>query len=145
MRPVSVAEHEQWWTSVAAGDRRVLIYEHAGTPAGVVHFARFDPVDRSAHWGFFLDVDTLEPAGALLPAWLALEREAVDYAFDELELAVLRGETLVRNSAVRQLHRRFGFTESAVFTREVDGVRHEAVMTELPAIHRPHRRPSPAV
>jgi len=138
MRVITPQEHEGWWATVLAGTRRALIYERSGVPAGVVHFGKFDPAESSAHWGFFLDIDSLEPAGDLLPAWLELEREAIDYAFDTLGLVVLRGETLVHNTVVRQLHRRFGFTESPVFARDVEGIRQEAVVTELTAAD--HRR-----
>lgn len=140
MAEITPEQHAGWWQSVVRGERRVLIFRYADRPAGVVHFSQFDPVEGSAHWGFFLDVEGLEATGDLLPAWLEMEREAVDFAFDELKLTWLRGETLIDNAVVRQLHKRFGFTESPVFTREVGGVVHHAITTEMHVANRPRRR-----
>jgi UDP-4-amino-4,6-dideoxy-N-acetyl-beta-L-altrosamine N-acetyltransferase len=132
-REITPEHHLGWWRSVENGDRKVLIFHFAERPAGVVHFEQFSPEEGSAHWGFFLDTEGLEERRELLAAWLQLEQEAVDYAFDVLGLTWLRGETLTDNTVVRQLHKRFGFTESPAFSREVDGVVHHAVTTEMHA------------
>ena len=67
---------------------------------------------------------------------MGIEREAVAYAFDVLGVQVLRGVTLATNGAVRQLHKRFGFTEIREFTHEIDGVATPIVETELRAENR---------
>lgn len=139
-REITAEQHLGWWASVERGDRKVLVFHYGDRPSGVVHFGHFDPEEGSAHWGFFLDIEGLEERRELLGAWLQLEQEAVDYAFDVLGLTWLRGETLTDNTVVRQLHKRFGFTESPVFEREVDGVTHQAVMTEMHADARSARR-----
>ncbi len=143
-RVITEDEHDVWWGSIAPGTRVVLIYEWDGRPSGVVHFSKFDRAEGSAHWGFFLDIDALEPTGELLPAWIELEREAIDYAFDRLGLSVMRGETLTINPVVLQLNRRFGFRLNPPFTRVVDGVEHEAIMTELRVEDRRRRSKSRA-
>jgi RimJ/RimL family protein N-acetyltransferase len=48
-------------------------------------------------------------------------REATAYAFDELGLDVLTGEVLEHNAVVRQMNRRFRFTEGTPETRYADG------------------------
>lgn len=128
---IGVDEHRAWWARATADPaRRVLIFEHDGVPAGVVLFTDIDPVARSATWGFYLDVDGLTGAGALLPAWLRLEAEAVAYAFGELGLHRLGGETLASNTQVLALHRRFGFRPTRRYQRDVDGTPTDVVWTE---------------
>ena len=128
---IGVDEHRAWWARADADpSRRVLIFEHDGRPAGVVMFADIDPATKSATWGFYLDVAGLTAAGALLPAWMRLEQEAVAFAFDELGLDSLGGETLASNTQVLALHRRFGFRETRRYRRDVDGTPTDVVWTE---------------
>ncbi|GAA1792230.1 UDP-4-amino-4,6-dideoxy-N-acetyl-beta-L-altrosami ne N-acetyltransferase [Luedemannella flava] len=127
---IGPVEHARWWAAVRADPtRRVLIYERRGTPAGVVTFAHLD--DDVAVWGFYLDVASLEAAGELLPAWLELERAAVDYAFRELGVTALGGETLAWNTPVIALHKRFGFAVTRTYVVDVDGRPEEVVWTQL--------------
>ncbi|WP_412747284.1 GNAT family N-acetyltransferase [Krasilnikovia sp. MM14-A1004] len=124
---IDPSEHAAWWrTATADPARRVLVYSgDDGVPAGVVIFdLRADP----ATWSFYLDVDGL--GGQLLPAWMRLEDEAVRYAFGELGLERLGGETLAWNTPVLALHRRFGFRETRRYERQVDGTAQTVVWTE---------------
>ena len=117
---ISADEHAAWWAKTSQDpSRRVLIYELDGQPAGVVNF--FDLDAETGAWGFFLDADGLAETGGLLPAWIAVMKEATSYAFDELGLDVLTGEVLEHNDVVRQMNRRFRFTEGEPERREVDG------------------------
>lgn len=128
---ISVDEHRWWWGRATQDPaRRVLIFEHEGTPAGVVLFTDIDDTQRSASWGFYLDIAGLTDAGTLLPAWLRLEAEAVAYAFDELGLHRLGGATLASNTQVLALHRRFGFQPVRSYLQPVDGVEREVIWTE---------------
>jgi UDP-4-amino-4,6-dideoxy-N-acetyl-beta-L-altrosamine N-acetyltransferase len=125
-------EHERWWRRTAADPtRRVLIFSTGGRPAGVVTLADIDLAEGSCTWGFYLDVAGLTERGALLPAWLELEKAVLAYAFDELGLTTLGGETLAWNTPVLSLHRRFGFTETRSYERDVDGRPQRVVWTEL--------------
>ncbi|HEX4812108.1 MAG TPA: GNAT family N-acetyltransferase [Nonomuraea sp.] len=127
---IGPAEHARWWALTRAdATRRVLIYDHEGSAAGVVAYWHLSP--ESASWGFYLDLDGLERAGALLPAWIGLERAAISHAFDALGVAALRGEVLADNHPVRSLHRRFGFAEVAIHRKDVDGVPRDVVAIEL--------------
>jgi RimJ/RimL family protein N-acetyltransferase len=112
-------EHARWWEKRW---RDVLIYvDDRGTPAGVVIF------DGST-WSFYLD--TVGLGDLLLPAWMRLEKEAVEYAFGPLGLETLGGETLADNRQVLALHRRFGFRETRRYERLVDGEMKTVVWTE---------------
>jgi RimJ/RimL family protein N-acetyltransferase len=128
--------HAQWWAKVSADPgRRVLVFEYAGMPCGVVTINDHDPVAGTAEWGFFLDVEGLEERGQLLPAWLELEKAAVAYGFEEMKLSAMGGRTLAWNKQVIALHRRFGFVEvpQRRYVTEVDGQDQEVVWTELTA------------
>ncbi|MEU1727091.1 GNAT family N-acetyltransferase [Nonomuraea sp. NPDC005692] len=127
---ISEGEHARWWSAVRADPaRQVLIYEHDGAGAGVVTYSELG--GERASWGFYLDLDGLERSGALLRAWVGLERAAIDHAFGPLGLTTLRGEVLADNEPVRRLHRRFGFAEVATYRMPVDGVPREVVAVEL--------------
>jgi RimJ/RimL family protein N-acetyltransferase len=115
---ITPAEHARWWASRSSD---VLIFEDEGKPAGVVIF-------DGTTWSFYLDVQGL--GGRMLPAWMRLEKEAVEYAFGPLGLDTLGGETLADNQQVLALHRRFGFTETRRYGRLVDGVMKTVVWTE---------------
>jgi hypothetical protein len=115
---IQPAEHAAWWARRSAD---VLIYEEDGVPAGVVIF-------NESTWSFYLDVEGLGPR--LLPAWMRLEKEAVEYAFGPLGLETLGGETLADNTQVLALHRRFGFRETRRYERLVDGAPKTVVWTE---------------
>jgi len=133
---IGPAEHARWWSAaLSRPDRRIVIYLHDGVPAGVVIFD-LDGQD-GATWSFYVDVAGLGGDGggsaALLAAWVALERDAVAYAFDELRLRRLGGEVLGWNAAVIALHRRFGFRETGREQRMVDGVAQDVVWLELRA------------
>jgi UDP-4-amino-4,6-dideoxy-N-acetyl-beta-L-altrosamine N-acetyltransferase len=129
VRSVSISTHEitepehRAWFAAARVDprRRVLVYEYEGAPAGVVNFTGIDPAARTAIWGFYLDVDGLEERGETLPAWMAVQREAVEYAFGALDLDVLTGEVLEANTVVRRMNKRLGFTEGEPEITVIDG------------------------
>ncbi|GAA3718349.1 hypothetical protein GCM10022224_100110 [Nonomuraea antimicrobica] len=131
---ISRDEHTRWWAATLAdATRRVLIYDHDGAPAGVVHYT--DVLPGTARWGFYLDLDGLERAGTLLRAWVGLERAAIEHAFGPLGLTTLCGEVLAGNEPVMRLHRRFGFVEVDAYQREVDGVPRDVVAIELRRDH----------
>lgn len=135
---ISADEHRAWWDQVSSDPtRRVLVYEHAGTPSGVVNFFDHDVAARTVAWGFFLDLDGLDERGETLPAWIGIQRDALDYAFGELDVDVLLGEVLEENTVVRRMNRRFGFTEGPVESREVDG---RTVRVYPLRLHRADRR-----
>ncbi len=121
---ISAAEHVAWWSKASVDPaRRVLIYDRDGRAAGVVNFfdLELDASPRTGAWGFFLDADGLAERGETLPAWIEVMKEAVGYAFDTLGLDELTGEVLEHNTVVRQMNRRFRFTEGEPEYRYADG------------------------
>jgi hypothetical protein len=81
----------------------------------------FDLEQGAGAWGFFLDADGLAETGETLPAWIEVMKEATGYAFDTLGLDELTGEVLEHNTVVRQMNRRFRFTEGEPELRYADG------------------------
>jgi len=131
---ISERHHQAWWRRVADDPAaQVLIFEDAGGRCGVVTISHHDRTQGTAEWGFYLDVVGLRARGALFGAWIALEREAIRYAFDDLGLAVLGGRTLATNAAVLELHRRSGFTvvPEKGYTAEIGGQECAVVWMEM--------------
>ncbi|WP_030174252.1 GNAT family N-acetyltransferase [Spirillospora albida] len=130
---IGADEHRRWWDAVGRDpSRRTLIYERAGTPAGVVNFFDHDRDAATAAWGIYLDIEGLgHRSGDLMGAWMELEREAVRYAFGPMGVRRLWAEVLADNAAVRWLHRRHGFRETGARERLVDGEPRQVIRVEL--------------
>lgn len=140
---ITAEEHAAWWSRASQDPtRRVLMFEYASRPLGVVTFFDHDPDDRSASWGFYLDHDGTTADGTALLAWTKVMREAVAYAFapepDGLDIDLLEGEVLPHNEAVRTMNRRLGFTEGEPYEQTTDG----GVVTAIPVSLRRGDRPT---
>ncbi|HEX6443663.1 MAG TPA: GNAT family N-acetyltransferase [Streptosporangiales bacterium] len=134
-------EHRRWWRRASTDpSRRVLVYERAGVPSGVVNFFDLDDTARTVAWGFFLDLAGLDARGETLPAWLEIQRDALDHAFDVLGVDVLTGEVLEHNTVVRRMNRRFGFAEGEPTVRTAGD---RVVRVHPIRLHRDDRRARP--
>lgn len=132
--PITESGHAAWWARVSADPtRRVLIFEYAGSPCGAITINDHDPVAGTAEWGFFLDVDGLTERGTLLPAWLELQRAAINYGFADLGLNAMGGRTVAWNKPVVDLHLRTGFAlvPERGYTATIDGGEEDVVWTEM--------------
>jgi RimJ/RimL family protein N-acetyltransferase len=139
---ITPEEHAAWWARASADPaRRVLMYERGGRACGVVNFfdLDLDADPPTGAWGFFLDSEGLAESGETLPAWIEIMREATAHAFDVLGLAELGGEVLEHNTVVRQMNRRFHFSEGEPQTAEVDGRQ----ITVIPILLRREDRRTP--
>jgi UDP-4-amino-4,6-dideoxy-N-acetyl-beta-L-altrosamine N-acetyltransferase len=127
-------EHARWWSGVQADPaRRVLIYELDGTACGVVTFSEHDRAAGSALWGFYFDLEGLWRRGDLPPARAGLGPAALAYAFEIMDLTVVRGEVLADNAGSLRLHREYGFAETGREVRESDGEPRDVVQVECAA------------
>lgn len=123
---ISSEEHLAWWERTEQDPTtRVLIYERDGIPSGVVTFS--DLENGSAWWGYYLDNAGLDERGAMFPSWISIQREAVRYARDELELTELHGETMVSNDSAISFNLRQGFVEVERYSRDVAGEQVEVI------------------
>lgn len=123
---ITPAEHAAWWEAAQSDPRRrILIYERNGVPAGVVTF--FDLDSGRGWWGYYLDNAGLTERGELMPAWMQIQREAVRYAGQVLQLTSLDAETLGTNEAVLNVNKHLGFDVVSTCTRTIDGVETQVV------------------
>ena len=66
---ITAEEHAAWWSRVSQDPtKRVLMFEYASRPLGVVTFFDLDPDARSASWGFYLDHDGTTTASSAVPS-----------------------------------------------------------------------------
>lgn len=139
---ISPEEHRVWWGRTQ-GDpsRRVLLFVIDEIPRGVVNFFDLEPADspRVGGWGFFLDHEKATAEGTAMQLWTRVMIEAVNYAFDDLGLDVLRAEVLAENQAVRTMNRRFRFAEEMPVEKDLDGRTISVIPTSL---RREDRRPT---
>lgn len=120
---ISEPEHRAWWRRTSEDPTRmVMVFESGHRACGVVSYFDLETDQKTASWGFFLDHDGLTEDGTVLTAWMAVMREATDFAFGDLGLDRLTGEVQEENAAVRQLNRRFGLVEDPS-RRRVEGGR----------------------
>jgi len=111
---ISAEEHSHWWKNLNNDrTRQCLLYVHNGVDAGVVNFFDINPELKTCHWGFYLSYD-LDGSPFKFQAWQSLEKEAIDYAFNELNCHQLICETFRFNQSVLEMHKRFGFVEMSI-------------------------------
>lgn len=91
---------------------------------GVVCFYDIDGVAKTAEWGFYLADDELFFTYKISKkrAWLDIEREAIEYAKNKLNIDRLFCEVFEENKAVIKLHEKSGFREIS-HTYTITGVK----------------------
>ena len=114
IRAVSFSNHEITWEEHVAWYERSksddsiqpMVFECGGELMGVVNFTQIDRQAESSVWGFYIG-DRQAPKGSgSIMGFLAL-----DYAFGELGLQTVVGESFVWNDASVRHHQRLGFRE----------------------------------
>jgi len=83
-----------------------MIYYYEDCLAGVVYYYDIKPA-QEAFWGFYLS-NQLEDYEKLR-LWYALEKEAISYAFEQLNVNTLKCEVFKDNKAVLFMHKKVGF------------------------------------
>lgn len=123
VRAVSYTDHEiSWeehlaWYERSRSDESIqpMLFECATKPTGVVNFTRIDRQAGSSVWGFYIaDLEAPRGSGSIM-GFLAL-----DYAFGDLGLKQVIGESFVSNEASVRYHQRLGFREVEAERRRVE-------------------------
>jgi UDP-4-amino-4,6-dideoxy-N-acetyl-beta-L-altrosamine N-acetyltransferase len=123
VRAVSYTDHEiAWeehlaWYERSKSDESIqpMLFECATRPTGVVSFTRIDRQAGSTVWGFYIaDAESPKGSGSIM-GFLAL-----DYAFGDLGLKEVIGESFVSNEASVRYHQRLGFREVEEERRRVE-------------------------
>ena len=96
--------------------------------SGVVSFSGIGS-DKCC-WGFYLS-DELLGVKSLGRVWKALEKEAIEFAFDKLLDDTLFCEVLSFNTSVIQMHKKFGFKEISGKKIEINGKEHKIIELSL--------------
>jgi|GEM_PF-1349480 len=116
---ISWEEHLRWWNSVKSDpSREVLLFSYQDQPIGVVQLFDIDAAAKTCHWGFYLDNKALHDNVLRMQIWLRLEQETIDYVFNHLGYQTLICETLLSNTSVVAIHRRFGFQETKQYLKD---------------------------
>jgi len=112
---ISEDEHRAWFMRMQQLEDAVgLIFEVKGRSAGLVYFSRIDYHNGLCFWGFYLGEENLPKGTGTIMGFLAL-----DYAFENLGIRKLIGETLAFNTASIKFHKRLGFVEEGRSVRQI--------------------------
>lgn len=122
---ISEEEHRAWYSRMS-DDHQSRWYIHAdslGVSDGVVYFTQYSPIQRSAFWGFYTGLSAKRGAGTDIGI------EAIDLAFQALNLHKLNAEVLVTNERSVRFHLKLGFTQEGCFRdAHFDGEKYVAVL-----------------
>jgi len=138
VRAVSFADHEIAWEEHLAWYERSkeddsvqpMLFECGANATGVVNFTRIDRQVGTTVWGFYIG-DQQAPKGSASTMGVL----ALDYAFGELGLRKVLGQSFVSNEVSLRYHQRLGFREVEEERRRVRkrGKMHEVMRLELTA------------
>ncbi len=124
-------EHLSWWERVKKDNSREnLVYVWKGEDVGVVNFYDIDNSTGEYYWGFYLS-DALNSQLTRMQIWQALEKEAIEYAFNDLNCKRLFCETFRFNQPVNEMHKRFGFKVVAIEKKSKGDKLEEVIIADL--------------
>lgn len=107
---IQLEEHMKWFNKIINDDSCVyFIYEQNKEPLGLLSFSEIDKKNNKATWAFYSAYQDKVGVG------IEMEKLALDYAFNRLNVNKLYCEVLDFNYTVVNLHRKFGF--------KIEGVR----------------------
>lgn len=105
---ISFEEHQKWFQAADQDDsRRLLIVEDVFSPIGFVQFTNVS-VGGISDWGFFAKPGAPKGSGQ------KLGKVALEYAFQELKLHKVCGQTLAFNVKSIEFHLRLGFQQEGL-------------------------------
>ena len=116
---INIEDHLSWLNSVESNPKKsIWIIENSKTEIGVVQLYDHDPIKETCWWSAY-PVDTISLAGqSTIQVWLEIEKITQTIAKSELKCTLLYCESLKRNKFVVSMHKRFGFEEVSVETRD---------------------------
>lgn len=118
---ISEAEHRSWYERMKL-DPQSIWYMHEdenGKPDGVVYFTDYSKNNKNSFWGFYASPNAPKGTGS------KLGMEALDEAFNFLNLHKLNAEVLASNLPSLGLHKKLGFRKEGVFRDfHYDGARY---------------------
>lgn len=107
---ISLEEHLAWWEKTSQrDDQTYFMYEHEGSPRGIVGITAIDRVNSNCSWAFYAAPHAPRGTGS------RMEFLALEHVFGQLKLHKLHCEVLAFNEPVIKLHQKFGFNVEGVF------------------------------
>ena len=105
---ISLTEHTNWFNKVSKDDNyNLLIFEIDSKALGFVNIHQIAQ-GGIADWGFYTSPNAPKGTGS------KLGEQALDYAFNTLQLHKLCGQALDFNEASIRFHKRLGFKKEGV-------------------------------
>lgn len=112
---ITLAEHKAWFERSKKQTTSVyLIFEVQNRSVGLVYFTDIDMKNGRSYWGFYLGDENL-PHGS----GTALGVLGIAYAFTQLKIRKLCGETFAFNGPSIRFHKKLGFVEEGRFVKHV--------------------------
>ena len=110
---IPLSEHLKWWDRIQSrDDQKYFMYELQGSPLGIVAFTGIEISSQNSSWAFYAAPEAPRGTGS------RMEFLALEYAFNQLKLHKLYCEVLAFNSAVINLHQKFGFKVEGIFREQ---------------------------
>jgi UDP-4-amino-4,6-dideoxy-N-acetyl-beta-L-altrosamine N-acetyltransferase len=101
---ISLEEHLGWWEKIRSQtDQKYFMYEHQGSPLGIVSFNGISSINQNSYWAFYASPEAAKGTGS------RMEYLALEHAFSEIGLHKLSCEVIAFNTSVIKLHEKFGF------------------------------------
>lgn len=122
---ISETEHRSWFVHMDNDPQSLWFIQQDENDEsdGVVYFTQYQPENRSSFWGFYTAPDT--PAGTDTKLGL----DALDKAFNELNLHKLNAEVLSSNERSLRFHDKLGFHREGIFRDSLyDGQKYDDVI-----------------
>lgn len=110
---ISEQEHLAWWSRAQQRDDQCyFMYERDGQPLGIVGVSAIDRTNGNCAWAFYASPDAPKGSGS------RMEFLALEHVFSEMKMHKLHCEVLAYNTAVIQLHQKFGFSVEGVLRQQ---------------------------
>ncbi|MBW1650873.1 MAG: UDP-4-amino-4,6-dideoxy-N-acetyl-beta-L-altrosamine N-acetyltransferase [Deltaproteobacteria bacterium] len=110
---ISNKEHYIWYEKIKNDSTtKVFTFNFKNVPIGVISFYNIDTIHKTTYWGFYSGDTSKKGRGTLM------ERYAINFAFDVLNVEKLCGEVLSNNLHVVSFHRKYGFEIEGIFRKQ---------------------------
>lgn len=119
---ISLDEHARWFGRVSQDPKRhLLIFESDAMPLGFISINQLGE-GGVADWGFYVAPDAPKGTGS------DLGRVTLDYAFNQVGLHKLCGQTLAFNERSIRFHLKLGFHQEGILRQQhFDGLNYHDV------------------
>lgn len=112
---ISETEHNAWFKRIIDDHScRYMIFEHRGSPLGLICITDMFPDKSQAYWGFYLgEPNTPKGTGAVMGVL------ALDFVFNDLDISFLNSRIMKHNKISIEFHLKLGFKEKKYNHNEI--------------------------